>query len=494
MTNNPINNHFSEPEIYSGLLTDFYQLTMLQGYFYSDPEQTGTFDMFFRKPPFGSGFAIFAGLDPLIDALTSLTFSQDDIQYLASLEQFQPEFLDYLSTFKFSGSIYSVQEGTVVFPNEPLLRVHGKMIETQLIETILLNIINFQTLIATKSARIKQAAKNGQVLEFGMRRAQGINGAMAATRAAFIGGTSATSNVYAGKTYQIPVRGTMAHSWVMSFNSEIESFEKFAEIYPNNCVLLVDTYDTLKSGVKNAITILKKLKEKGHTGYGIRLDSGDLAFLSIKARKMLDDAELKDAIIVASNDLDELIIKNLMEEGARIDSWGVGTRLVTGGSDPALSGVYKLSSRGTAGNMKACMKITNNPAKMSNPGEKNIFRFYDANGKMCGDLIYLLENENGWEKKIEQFDPIKFNHRSIEYSFFTLKKYKNCKKLMSLVVQDGKRIMKRKDLLEIQAYTKLEIATLDPSHRRLLNPHIYKVSISDELKSLKYSMIKKTMK
>lgn len=479
--------------INSGLLTDFYQLTMLQGYFFSDPEQLGTFDMFFRRPPFEGGFSIFAGLDPLIDTLTSLHFNEDDIEFLSSLKQFRPEFLEYLRNFKFSGHIDSVPEGTVVFPNEPLMRVHGKMLEVQLIETILLNIINFQTLIATKTARIKHAARSGQVLEFGMRRAQGINGAMSATRAAFIGGAVATSNVYAGKAFDIPVKGTMAHSWIMSFDSEIEAFEKFADIYPDNCVLLVDTYDTLKSGVVNAISIMSKLKEKGHTAYGIRLDSGDLAFLSIEARKMLDAADLKDAIIVASNDLDEYVIKNLIEEGARIDSWGVGTQLVTGGSDSALTGVYKLSSRGSNSNMTACMKVTNNPEKMSNPGDKNILRFYNADGLMMGDLIYLRENETKWLSNIKTHTPIRFNHPSIEYAYSTLSNYQNVKKLLIPVVKNGKRIQSVTPLTKIQNHAKQEIETLDPSHRRLLNPHLYKVSISDELKELKYRLVKETL-
>lgn len=474
----------------SGLLTDYYQLAMLQGYFYSVHDQIGVFDMFYRRPPFQGGFAVFAGLDPMIDAVTNISFSDEDIAYLKSLNQFGDEFLDYLRGFKFTGDMYAVAEGTVVFPNEPLIRVHGKMLEAQLIETLLLNIINFQTLIATKTARIQLAAKGGHILEFGMRRAQGIDGAISATRAAFIGGAVATSNVYAGKQFDIPVKGTMAHSWVMSFSSELESFQQFARIYPDNCVLLVDTYDTLKSGVKNAITVLTQLQSEGHQHYGIRLDSGDLAFLSIQARKMLDDAGLKNAKIIASNDLDEWVIRTLIEEGARIDSWGVGTQLITGGNDPALSGVYKLSSKQIADVSLPCMKLTNNPEKMSNPGIKNIYRFYDKHQKMTGDLIYLDENSNSLNHRIKHQMDIQFNHPSSEFAFYIQDEYQHAKQLLTQVVKNGHRTVKERKLTDIQKMVSMEIASLDTSHTRLLNPHIYKISITNRLKDMKLKLVK----
>ena len=313
---------------HSALFTDFYELTMTQGYFLKNHNPRVVFDMFYRSQPYGGGYAVFAGLESFLESLKGFRFSAEDISYLASLNTFQDEFLDYLKEFTFKGDVYSMKEGTLVFPGEPLLRIEANLIEAQLIEGMLLNHINFQTLIATKTSRIYQASREGKIMEFGLRRAQGADGAMSASRASFIGGAGATSNTLAGAQYGIPVLGTMAHSWVMSFDSELESFRAFADLYPENAIFLIDTYDTLGSGIENTLIVGEELKNKGHN-FGIRLDSGDLCYLSKQVRKRLDEAGFPDAFIVVSNDLDEYIITQLIAEGAPIDSWGVGTRMVT---------------------------------------------------------------------------------------------------------------------------------------------------------------------
>ncbi len=478
-------------KIDNALLTDLYELTMMQGYYLINPYQRATFEMFFRRQPFEGGFSVFAGLEPLLDAILELKFKRDDIEYLNSLKIFKKEFLDYLSNFKFKGDIYSVSEGTIVFPNEPLVRVEGSLIETQLLESILLNIMNFQTLIATKTRRIVIAANGGGVIEFGFRRAQGVDGALSGTRAAYIGGAFATSNVLASKIYNIPVRGTMAHSWVMSFGSELEAFERYAELYQDNCIFLVDTYDTLNSGIPNAIKVMKKLKKIGKTGYGIRLDSGDLEYLSKEARKMLDKNDLKEALIIASNELDEWIINQIIKNGAPINAWGVGSKLITADKDPWLTGVYKLVAKTNGNKMEPVIKISNNPDKITNPGVKNILRFYDRNGMMLGDLIYLESEKEELLNLTKQKQPIRFNHPSIDHAFFICTKYAKCKSLLECVVKNGKRIKKSIELNRIKDYAIKEISTLDSTYKRLINPHIYKVSISDELKKLKWDLLNK---
>ena len=374
--------------IKAALLTDLYELTMMEGYYFYNKNSNAVFDMFFRKEPFNSGFAIFAGLEPLIKTILNLRFDEDDIEYLKSLKLFKSDFLKFLLKFKFSGSIYAVEEGEVVFPKEPLIRVHSNIIEAQFLESILLNIINFQTLIATKAARIVEAAKGKTVIEFGLRRAQGIDGALSATRASFIGGVESTSNVLAGKFFNIPVRGTMAHSWIMTFKSEYEAFNKFAELYPTNTTVLVDTYDTLKTGIPSAIKVFKQLKKQGIKSFGIRLDSGDLEYLSKQARHLLDEANLREAKITISNELDEHVIEQLMNKKAPIDFFGVGTKLVTAADDPSLTGVYKLVSKQENKNYKPLIKISDNPEKTTNPDIKNIVRLYDKDNYMIGDLIH----------------------------------------------------------------------------------------------------------
>ncbi|MDD3366366.1 MAG: nicotinate phosphoribosyltransferase, partial [Sphaerochaetaceae bacterium] len=364
----------------SALSTDFYELTMMQGYFLTKNNPHVIFDMFYRSNPFNGSYVVFAGLQELLRRIELFAFSKGDIDFLRSLHKFDERFLTYLSEFRFEGTILAVEEGTVVFPGEPLIRVEATMMEAQLIEGMLLNTINFQSLIATKASRMYNASADGEIMEFGLRRAQGPDGALSASRAAFIGGCSATSNTLAGKIYKIPVAGTMAHSWVMSFESEIDSFRAFADIYPDTTILLIDTYDTLGSGIDNAITVGLELKAKGKK-MGVRLDSGDLSYLSREIRKKLDAAGLTDTRIYASNDLNEEIIETLVRDKVPIDSWGIGTHLVTGGSQSSLNGVYKLSSRQLPdGSWLPTMKVTNTFEKATNPGRKQVWRFADAEG------------------------------------------------------------------------------------------------------------------
>ena len=470
------------------LLTDFYELTMMQGYFLKFPEQECAFEMFYRYQPFNGGYSIFAGLDPLLDAIQKIRFTKEDISYLKSQGIFKDEFLQYLSGFKFKGNVHSIKEGSLTFPIEPVLRVSGSLMETQLIESLVLNSINFQTLIATKTARIVDISGDKPVLEFGLRRAQGADGALSGTRAAFIGGVYATSNTLAGKMYGIPVSGTMAHSWIMSADSELDAFQKYSELYPDRCILLVDTFDTLKSGIPNAIKIFKELRKNKPALMAVRIDSGDLEYLSNEARKMFDNAGLNEVKIFVSSDIDEWIIKQINNSGGPIDAWGVGTRLITGGNDPALPGVYKIVAQKKNGIVKSCIKISNQSEKITNPGIKNVMRFY-KNGAMLGDLLYLEEEENELLSAIRNNTPIKFNHPSTDYAGFVLKDYDYAKPLLEKVMENGKRLSDSIPLTEIKEFRQKEINSLDRTYRRLLNPHTYKVSLSDNLKKLKSKLI-----
>lgn len=465
------------------LLTDFYELSMMQGYFLHKENPHVVFDMFFRRQPFGGGFSVFAGLESALDLIGSLGFSPDDLDYLDSLAVFRKEFLDYLSSFRFRGDIWAMEEGTLAFPGEPLVRVHASLMEAQLIESVLLAVLNFQTLIATKAARIRLAANGGAVIEFGLRRAQGIDGALSASRAAFIGGATASSNTLAGKRFGIPVRGTMAHSWIMAFANEREAFEKYAEIYPDGAILLIDTYDTMGSGIENAIAVGKKLKEAGHSNFGVRLDSGDLEYLSKAVRARLDQAGLVDARIIASNELDEHIIHQLITQGAPIDSWGVGTNLVTGGGDPALTGVYKIAAKQVGSEWVPTIKVSNNPEKVTNPGIKQIWRFLDRRGSPLADLI-CLEGEN----------PVPggsytFHHPMGDYRSFTMADYKEITPLLGLRMKEGRVAGELPDIATIQARAHGELDRLDDTYKRLINPHVYKVSLSDGLSELKSRLI-----
>ncbi len=465
------------------LLTDLYELTMAQGYFLYKKDFDVVFDLNFRKSPFNSGFIIFAGLQTFVEEILNLKISKEDIEYLDSLKLFRKEFLEYLKNFRFKGSIYSVEEGEVVFPKEPILRINASLIQAQIIESILLNIINFQSLIATKTARIVEVAEGKSVFEFGLRRAQGINGAISASRAAYIGGADATSNILAGKFFGIPVRGTMAHSWVMSFDNEYTAFKKFADIYPNNTILLIDTYDTLKSGIKNAIKIFKKLKNKGIKNFGIRLDSGDLEVLSKKVRKILDKNGLKEAKIVVSNELDEYIIEQLLSRKSPIDIFGVGTKLVTGYPDASLSGVYKIVAKKKNKNYIPLLKISNTPEKISLPNIKNITRFFTEE-KFLFDIIHL-EGE-----KLRS--DVMLYHPDFHYEI-RVENINHChsKKLLKQIVKNGNLIYKFPSIQEIRNRTKRNLQLLTTEYKRLINPHMYPVGISKNLKKLKESLCAK---
>ncbi len=467
-----------------GLTTDLYELTMTQGYYLEGNNPQVVFDMFYRSQPFGSGYAVFAGLETLLRQIQCFYFSDEDIAYLRSLGTFKEPFLSYLKNFKFTGDIHAMPEGTVIFPGEPILRLHGSLIEAQLLESIILNIINFQSLIATKTSRIYVASRQGKILEFGLRRAQGLDGALSATRAAYIGGAVGTSNTQGGKQFGIPVMGTMAHSWVMSFPSEKESFQAFARLYPDNCILLIDTYDTLYSGVPNAVAVGRQLKEQGKS-IGVRIDSGDLTYLSRRVRKALDEAGLTDAKITASNDLNEEIIYQLVSDHSPIDSWGVGTNLVTGGNQSAMNGVYKLAAKKIDGSFEPTMKLSNNLEKTTNPGIKQVYRFFYEQEALA-DLIMLKE------EPMDTDNSFKFNHPMIEHEYFRLSRdsYTHVKPLLQQFVRSGSIVGELPSLEKIREHALQELFTLDDSYKRIINPHIYKVSISDKLKELKLSMIR----
>ncbi len=459
------------PPTLTGLYTDFYELTMIQGYYLEGKKDgTAVFDYFFRSNPFAGGYVIFAGLENLLSLLKNFTYPKEALDFLAR-RGFRDAFLKYLEEFRFRGDILSVREGEVIFPNEPVVRVEGNIMETQVVETLLLNVLNFESLIATKASRIREAAgPEALISDFGMRRAQGISSLQAA-RAAVIGGFDSTSNVAASLLFGLEATGTMAHSWIMSFPDELTAFRKYAKLYEDHCVLLVDTYDTLRSGVPNAITVAKELEARGKKLLAIRLDSGDLAYLSRKARRMLDEAGLDYVRIIASNQLDEIIIRSLEEQEARIDSFGVGTRLVTGHPDAALDGVYKIAVH----NGQPVMKLSENIQKMTLPGRKNILRFTNGEQLFGGDAI-ILEEEN----------------RAVEVFYHPLfpEKHKNVKgfryeRLLNPVMQEGEITVPPVPVREIAAYAKARMSTLDDSHKRFENPHVYKVGISERLMRLR---------
>jgi len=460
-----------------GLYTDFYELTMAQGYFYCGKrEDTATFNYFFRTNPFKGGFTVFAGLQDLLKMISEFTFNSSDIKYLEE-QGFRKEFLDYLSGFRFTGDILSAREGEIMFPNEPVLQVEGNVIECQLIESLLLNILNFESLIATKAFRIKMVT-NGKIFsDFGLRRAQGL-GSLHASRAAFIGGASSTSNVMAGKIFGIPVSGTQAHSWVQSFDSELEAFRAYVETHPDNSILLVDTFNTLRSGIPNAITVAHELEQKGKKLLAVRLDSGDLAYLSKKARKMLDDAGLQYVKIIASNQLNEHVVKSLLkDQNASIDAFGIGTELITGKSDGALDGVYKLS--GINGQPK--MKFSENIEKVTLPCKKQVYRCYDNHGMFYRDAI-LLADENPDEAEII-------------YDAFYPERNTNISKLikeplLNAVIKNGEIISEACSLEDIHKYLLTRASLLPDEHKRFISPHIYKTGISEKLLKTRNALVK----
>lgn len=458
---------------HSGLYTDHYQLTMAQGYLLSGRQNVpACFDYFYRKNPFSGAYVVFAGLSDIIDYLENLHFSEEDCTYLESIG-FNKKFTNYLRSFSFKGSIYAPREGEVVFPLEPIIRVEGNMIETQLIETALLNIVNFASLIATKAHRIRRVAGNRVLVDFGLRRAQGL-GSILASKAAVIGGFNSTSNVYSAFAYGLQSTGTQAHSWIQSYEDELTAFRAFAEAYPDRCILLVDTYDTLKTGVPNAITVAKEMEARNEKLLAIRLDSGDLAYLSKRARKMLDQAGLQYVKIACSNQLDEFVIRSLLEQGAPIDFFGVGTRLVTGQDDAVLDGVYKLS----ASDGKPRLKISENIEKMILPGVKNVYRFYDPEGMLYADGV-VLEGETAISTIYHPHHPDKYS------SVVNL----NHDILLNKVMENGRRKHSLPSPLEASEYVIQSTKKLYPEHMRFEFPHIYKVGISHKLMDLRTELV-----
>lgn len=468
------------------LLTDLYQLTMAYGYWKSGTwDRESVFLLHFRKPPFGSGFTVACGLAPAIEYLERFRFADDDLEYLAGLQGndgtplFERGFLDVLRDLELTCDVDAIPEGTAVFPHEPLIRVRGPLMQAQLLETPLLNLINFQTLIATKAARVCLAAQGEPVLEFGLRRAQGIDGGMSAARAAYAGGCAATSNVLAGKLFGIPVKGTHAHSWVLSFDDEPEAFEAYAQALPNNCVFLVDTYDTLQ-GVHNAVEAGRRLRQRGHEMVGIRLDSGDLAYLSIEARKILDEGGFPDAQILASSELDEHLIESLKLQGARIAVWGVGTRLVTGGEDPALGGVYKLTAVREGGVWKHKVKLSEQVIKITTPGMLQVRRFAH-DGDLLADMIF--DELLGAPEAPTIVDPRDMTRRR------QIPKGTPFEDLLVPVFRQGKRVYEPPPLHQVRARTLEQLSRFHPSIKRFVNPHQYPAGLELGLFDLKTQLI-----
>lgn len=472
------------------LLTDLYELTMMQGYFKSGQKNLAVFDMFYRNNPSGSAYSITCGLTQVIEYINNLKFTSEDISYLKSLGIFDRDFLEYLQNYKFTGDIYAIPEGTIVFPKEPLIKVVAPIMEAQLIETAVLNIINHQSLIATKASRVVYSASGDGVMEFGLRRAQGPDAGIYGARAAVIGGCIGTSNVLAGKMFDIPVKGTHAHSWIMSFPDEYTAFKTYVDLYPETCILLVDTYDTISSGIPNAIRVFNELKESGRpmSYYGIRLDSGDIAYISKKARQMLDGAGFPDAVISASSDLDEYLIGSLKAQGAKVTSWGVGTNLITSSDCPAFGGVYKLVAikDDSLGEFIPKIKVSENTDKITNPGNKMVYRIYDrASRKIKADLITLEDEEFNSNETLTIFDPIDTWKKTVlEGGTYQIEK------ILVPVFLNGKCVYTSPSVMEIREHCAKELETLWDESRRLVNPHVVHVDLSDKLYAVRKSLLK----
>ncbi len=467
------------------MLCDFYQLTMGNGYYKTKhANRVAYFDMFFRRVPDEGGYAVCAGLEQVIDYIENLRFSEEDIEFLRTKKIFSEEFLEYLRNFKFEGDVFAIPEGTPVFPNEPLITVRAPAIQAQLIETMLLLLVNHQSLIATKASRIVRAAEGRAISEFGSRRAQGTAGAVLGARAAYIGGCAGTACVMSDELYGIPATGTMAHSWVQMFDSELEAFEEYCRVYPNSAVLLVDTYNVLKSGVPNAIKAFDNiLKPLGARPVGIRLDSGDIAYLSVEARKMLDAAGYPDCKIVASNSLDEHIIRDLIKQGAKVDSFGVGERLITASSEPVFGGVYKLCATEENGVITPKIKISENVIKITNPHYKKVYRIFDnKTGKAEADLICLHDEKIDETKPLELFDP-DYTWKRKTVTDFT------AKELQVPVFIGGKRVYQPPKIDDIKKYCAEQIDTLWESVLRFENPHRYYVDLSQKLWNIKHKLL-----
>lgn len=469
------------------MLTDFYEITMMQGYYKNHMNDIVVFDAFYRANPSGGGYAICAGLDQVIDYIKNLHFDAEDISYLRSLNSFDEDFLDYLANFRFSGSIYAIPEGSVVFPKEPLVKVIAPIMEAQLVETAILTMINHQSLIATKASRVCYAARGAGVMEFGLRRAQGPDAGTYGARAAVIGGCIGTSNVLAAKMFQVPALGTHAHSWIMSFEDELTAFRTYADLYPQNATLLVDTYNTLRSGIPNAIKVFTELRDAGKmpARYGIRLDSGDLAYLSKKARKMLDEAGFPDASICASSDLDEYLIESLNSQGAAIDSWGVGTNLITSKDCPAFGGVYKLAAVQKDGEFLPKIKLSENPAKITNPGNKTVFRIYDKEtGKLKADLIAFANETFDSAEPLLLFDPdATWKQTLLEPGTYTVRE------LLVPIFINGECVYTSPSVMDIRSYCSSELATLWDETKRFVNPQEVYIDLSERLYKTKQELL-----
>ncbi|HOP99886.1 MAG TPA: nicotinate phosphoribosyltransferase [Acetivibrio clariflavus] len=468
------------------MLTDFYELTMANGYLQNGfKDKIAYFDMFFRKVPDGGGFAIMAGVEQLIEYLENLKFDDKDIEYLRSKNIFCEEFLEYLRDFKFSCDVWAVPEGTPIFPNEPVVTVRGPVIQAQFIETMVLLTINHQSLIATKANRIVRAAQGRGVMEFGTRRAQGYEGAIYGARAAYIGGCIGTACTIADRDFEIPALGTMAHSWIQMFPSELDAFRAYAEAYPDNCTLLVDTYNVLKSGVPNAIKVFNEvIVPKGFRPKGIRIDSGDITYLSKEARKMLDEAGFPDCKIVASNSLDEYIIRDILIQGAKVDLFGVGERLITSKSEPVFGGVYKLVAIEEDGKIVPKIKISENVAKITNPGFKELWRLFDRKtGKAIADVLTLRDEVIDDSKPYEIFDPEYTWKRKTVTDFYA-------KRLQVKIFDKGTCVYKSPKLKEIRDYCSEQIDNLWEEVKRFENPHVYYVDLSTDLWEMKQQLLK----
>lgn len=465
------------------LLTDLYQLTMLNGYYEKNiHEDIVVFDMFFRENACNGGYTIICGIEQLVEYINNLHFSDDDLKYLKSLDLFSDKFLDFLKNFKFTGDIYAVEEGTIMFPKEPVITIKAPLYQAQLIETALLTIVNFQSLIATKASRVCYAAGEDAVFEFGLRRAQGPDAGTYGARAAVIGGCAGTANVLAGKMFDIPVVGTQAHSWVQKFDSELESFRAYADVYPDKCLLLVDTYDVLKSGVPNAIKVFDELKAKGHKPMGIRIDSGDLQYLSVEAKKLFEEAGYTDLTYTASNDLDEYTIASLKSSGAAINSWGVGTKLITSAESPSLGGVYKLAGSYNGDTLIPKIKVSEEPEKINNPGFKKVVRIYNEDNMAEADLIMLHDEKIDTTKPLTIFDPT-YTWKQTTFHNYTIKE------LQKPLFINGECKYVSKSVNEVKKYVSEQFSTLWDSYKRFSNPKKYKVDLSDNLWTLKSDLL-----
>ena len=467
------------------MMMDLYEMTMANGYFAnSDTRPRVIFDIFYRKNPDGGGFAIFAGLEQILEYIENMHFTEQDIEYFASLKLFSQEFLDYLKDFRFTGDIYAFPEGTIMYPNEPCLTVAAPLIDAQLVETALLALVNHQSLIATKTSRIVRAAGNRAVSDFGARRAHNMDAAVYGARAAYIAGAAGTATVLAGQKFNIPVGGTMAHSWVMYYKDEYEAFKKYAKVYPDATVLLVDTYDVIRSGIPAAIRVAKEVLEPmGKRLKGIRIDSGDLAYLSKRVRKMLDEAGLEDCKIVVSNSLDEYTITSILNQGGQIDAFGVGERLITAKSDPVFGAVYKISAVEKDGSYEPRIKVSETVEKITNPGFKRVYRIYGEEGYAVADLITSFEEEVNMDEPYRYVDP----EKPWKNCFF---ENCTCKELQQLVIKDGKRTQPPRSLEEIRNYVKEQLASeIWQEEQRFENPHKHYLDMSPDYYDMKMSLL-----